>query len=237
MEILEWINIFPGTCPQRIFAWTQYRPIMKIFASHMWKKSWPAIYDLLTSFRQGNLSVVEWYNAVKAQMCLVKYPSETASILHRDIFCFSLKDEDFVSKAINECSVKLQKFPVSKVRQLAKKMEASKATMHHIRQVASYPQVAQINLMRHQRTDLLGRKSKWKQQSFRSRSKSHKRYLSEHKQQVPPYKKKLDPNQGHKRKDSCSKCGDSKHVEGSRCPARMFHCKICNKYGHCTSLY
>ena len=42
--------------------------------------------DLLISFRQGNQSVDEWYNAVQAQVSLVKYPPETASISHRDIF-------------------------------------------------------------------------------------------------------------------------------------------------------
>ena len=55
---------------------------------------WPQInkvrarFDLLTSFRQGNHSADEWYNAVQAQVSLAKYPPETASILHRDIFCF-----------------------------------------------------------------------------------------------------------------------------------------------------
>ena len=54
-------------------------------------------FDLCTSFRQGNHSVDEWYNAIQAQVPLAKYPPETASILHRDIFGFFLKDEQFVS--------------------------------------------------------------------------------------------------------------------------------------------
>ena len=140
------------------------------------------------------------------------------------------------SKTINECSVNFQKIPTSKVKQLAKKIEASKATTHHIKQVASDPQATQINLMRHQRTNLPPSKSKQKQHSFKSRSKSHKRYSSEHKQQVPPYKKKFDPYQAHSRKGRCFKCGDSKHVEGFKCPARKFQCKTCNKYGHFASL-
>ena len=41
-----------------------------------------ARFDLLTSFRQGNCSVDEWYNAVQAQVSLTKDPPETASILH-----------------------------------------------------------------------------------------------------------------------------------------------------------
>ena len=48
-----------------------------------------ARFDLLTSFRQDNLSVDEWYNAVEAQVSLAKYQPEIASILHGDIFCFS----------------------------------------------------------------------------------------------------------------------------------------------------
>ena len=98
--------------------------------------------DLLTSFRQGTRSVDEWYNVVQAQINLAKYPPETAKILHRDIFWFFLKDEDFFSKTINESSVDLHKFPTSRVCQLAKKMESSKATARHIKQVAGDPQVA-----------------------------------------------------------------------------------------------
>ena len=111
-------------------------------------------FDLLTIFRQGTRSVDEWYNMVQAQINLAKYPPETANILHKDIFCFFSKDEEFVSKTINEGSVDLDKFPVSKVCQLAKKMESSKATARHIKQVAGDPQVAQINLMHHQCTEL-----------------------------------------------------------------------------------
>ena len=44
--------------------------------------------DLLTSFRQGECSVNEWYNAVQAQINLAMYPPERAKILHRDIFWF-----------------------------------------------------------------------------------------------------------------------------------------------------
>ena len=74
-----------------------------------------AHFDLLTSFHQGNRNVDEWYNAVQAQVNLAKYPPETAKILHRDIFWFFMKDEDFVTKTINEGNVDIQKFPASKV--------------------------------------------------------------------------------------------------------------------------
>ena len=53
-----------------------------------------------------------------------------------------MKDEEFVSKTINVSSIDLEKFPASKVRQLAKKIKASKATVHHIKQDASDPEVA-----------------------------------------------------------------------------------------------
>ena len=89
--------------------------------------------------------------------------------------------------------------------------------------------------MKHQRTDLPPSKNKNKSKSFKSRQKTSKRYSREHKQ-VPPSKKKFDPQQAQKRKDICSKCGDSNHVEGFKCPAKKFQCKTCNKYGHVTSL-
>ena len=41
-----------------------------------------ARFDLLTSFKKGNHSVEEWYNAVQAQVSLAKYPPQTASILY-----------------------------------------------------------------------------------------------------------------------------------------------------------
>ena len=80
--------------------------------------------------------------------------------------------------------------------------------------------------MRHQRTDLPPSKSEWKQHSHKHRSKSQKRYSNEHKNQRPPFKK-FDPSQAHKRRDICSKCGDSKHVDSFKCPARKFQCKTC----------
>ena len=74
-----------------------------------------ACFDLLTSFCQGSRNVDEWYNVVQAQVNLAKYPPETATILHRDIFWFFMKDEDLVTKTINEGNVDIQKFPASKV--------------------------------------------------------------------------------------------------------------------------
>ena len=106
-----------------------------------------AHFDLLTSFWQGNRNMDEWYNAIQTQVNLAKYPLEMAKILHRDIFWFFMRDEDFITKMINEGNVDIQKFPASKVQQLVKKMESSKATAKHIRQVAGDPLAAQIQLM------------------------------------------------------------------------------------------
>ena len=91
-----------------------------------------AQFDLLTSFYQGSQNVDDWYNAVQAEVNLAKYLLETVKILHRNLFWFFMKDEDFVTKTINEGNVNIQKFPASKVRQLSKKMESSKATTKHI---------------------------------------------------------------------------------------------------------
>ena len=77
-------------------------------------------FDLITSFREGDMSVDEWYNAVQAEINLAKYPAETAKILHRDILWFFLRDEELVSKTINDSNIDLEKIPASKVRQLAR---------------------------------------------------------------------------------------------------------------------
>ena len=108
--------------------WTQFEEFCKPQSNEV-----QARFDVLTSFHQGSKSVDEWYNSVQAQVNLAKYSPETAKIFHRDIFWFFLHDEDFVSKTINEGSVDLDRFPASKVQQLAKKYESSKATARHIK--------------------------------------------------------------------------------------------------------
>ena len=106
-----------------------------------------ARFDLLTSFRQGDMSVNERYNAVQTQVALAKYPQETAQNLQRDVFWFFLEDELFVSKTLNEGHVELSKYPAITVCQLAKKMENSQTTAKHIKQVTRDPQVVQVNLL------------------------------------------------------------------------------------------
>ena len=129
--------------------WGKYKEYCKLQSNEV-----RARFDLLTSFCQGNHSIDEWYNAVQAQVNLARYPPETAKILHRDIFWFFLCDEEFVSRTISDGSVDLDKLPVRRVCQLAKKLGSSKATAQHIKQVSREPQAVQINLLWHQRTEL-----------------------------------------------------------------------------------
>ena len=156
--------------------------------------------------------------------------------MHNDIFWFFLHDEEFVSKTINNSNVDLDKFPASKVRQLAKKMESSKATEHHIKQVAGDPQAVQINLMRHLCTEIPAGKNKKNNSFVKPKQSSHKHAVEENPQTSSYNKKSFDPRNAHKNKDKCSKCGDSIHVEGFHCPAKKFQCKACHRFGHFTSL-
>ena len=138
-------------------------------------------------------------------------PIETSKKLHRDIFWFFLKTEEFVSKKINDSNTDQNRFPASKVRQLAKKMESSKVTARHIKQVASDPEMAQINLMRHQCTDLPASKHKKKKSFVKPRPPSHKNDTSD-RQQVPSYhnsnyKESFDAKNVYKNKERCQKCG------------------------------
>ena len=201
--------------------WTNFEDFCKPQANEV-----RARFDLLTSFRQGDKSVDEWFNAVQTQINLCQYPPETANILQRDIFWFFLKDEEFVSKTLNEGCADLQQYPASKVCQLAKKLESSKATARHIKQATSTAQAAQINLLRHQCTELSQKKKKGHKQKQHFKSKDSK----------PPYKKRPHPSQAHGSQDHCSKCGNTRHAQGFSCPGKKYLCKACKKYGHFTSL-
>ena len=65
-----------------------------------------------------------------------------------------------MSKTLNEGCADVDLYPASKVHQLAKKLESSKATARHIKQATSNPQAAQINLLRHQQTEQAHKKKK-----------------------------------------------------------------------------
>ena len=119
-------------------------------------------------------------------------------------------------------------------------MESSKATTWHIKQVASDPQVVQINLMPHQCTDLPASMHKRKKSFMKPRPPSDKNDAS-HRQQVSSYhnnnyRKSFDAKNVYKNKERCQKCGDSIHVEGFQHPAKKYQCKSCHKYGYFTSL-
>ena len=122
--------------------WSKFKEFCKLQANEV-----RARFDLLTSFWQGDKSVDKWFNTVQAQINLCNYPTKTANILHQDIFWFYMKDEEFVSKTLNEGCADLQQYPTSKIRQLAKKLEFGKATAQYIKQATSNAHAAQINLL------------------------------------------------------------------------------------------
>ena len=104
-------------------------------------------------------------------------------------FGFFLRDEEFVSKTINDSNIDLEKFPASKVRQLAKKLESSKSTARHVKKVSSEPKVTLVNLLKHQRTEIPPNKSKQKQFKNNKPRPQSMGYSSETNQQQAQYKK------------------------------------------------
>ena len=140
----------------------------------------------------------------RMQVNLTKYPPETAKILHCNIFWFFLHNEDFVTRTITEGSIDLDKFPTSRVHQLVKKFKSSKATVHHIKQVAGDPQATQINLMRHQLTELPTNRHNKKRRPT-GRPKPHKAPESSASNQV---KKSYDNRKPQRAHDCCNKCGN-----------------------------
>ena len=166
-----------------------------------------------------------------------KIPPEMAMILYRDIFCFFLRDEEFVSRTISDGSVDLEKFPASRVRQLAKKLESSKAMARHIKQVSGEPHAAQINLLYHQRMELPHHKYNKKKSHTKFNWNSNKpqcRNDLSHGQKIkgnhfPPTSNKPPPSGNH---NQCSMCGDTTHQEGFTCPVKKYQCRVCHKFGH-----
>ena len=105
-------------------------------------------------------------------------------------------------------------------------MESSKATAHGIKQVAGDPQAAQINLCRHQCTELPSGKYKKKKSSVKSKEANHKQHGSENYEVQTHHKKWFDPKSTHNNKDRYSKCGDTDHIEGFQCPAKNTNVKL-----------
>ena len=40
----------------------------------------------------------------------------------------------------------------------------------------------------------------------------------------------------HEMPEHCKKCGNSIHMQGFKCPAKKYQCKVCNKYDNLSSL-
>ena len=145
-----------------------------------------------------------------------------------------------MSRTISDGSIDLEKFPVSRVRQLAKKLESSKAMAQHIKQVSGETHAAQINLLWHQRMELPQQrhhKKKSHAKSTQSSTKPQCRNDLSHGQKIksshflPPLNR-LPPSSNH---NQCSKCGNTAHPEGFTCPVKKHQCKVCHKFGHFTS--
>ena len=188
----------PGACEMKTSIWTQFGENTRTSANHKPMKCTPSLICLQASGK----ATEAWISGImqcKPKSIWLNTPQN---------------DEQFVSKTINDNNVDIEKFLASKVRQLAKKMESSKATAHHIKQVVGDPQAAQINLMRHQCTEISPGKNKKKKSSVKPKQSSHKHAVQENPQMSSYNKKCFDPRNAHKNKDRCSKCGDSTHVEG-----------------------
>ena len=103
-----------------------------------------------------------------------------------------------MSRTITEGSVDLDKFPVSRVRQLAKKLESSKATACHIKQVAGDPQTTQISLMWHQRMEFSTTRHNKKRRPLNKQRQTH--HKTPENQVTGQVKKQYDNRTVQKRK-------------------------------------
>ena len=94
----------------------------------------------------------------------------------------------------------------------------------------------QINLLRHQCTELAVGKYKKKRSSVKPKQSNHKQHGSESYQVQNQHKKQFDAKSTHQNNDRCSKCGDTAHIEGFQCPTKKYQHKACHKLGRFTSL-
>ena len=76
-------------------------------------------------------------------------------------------------------------------------MESSKATAHHMKQVAGDPQAAQINLLQHQCTELPVGRYKKKKSSVKPKQSDYKQHGSESYQVQSQHKKQFDAKSAH----------------------------------------
>ena len=119
---------------------------------------------------------------------------------------------------------------------MAKKLESTQATAKYMRQVTKDPQATQVNLLRHQRTELPPSTFQRKQNKrYKSRQPPNKQYQEDkYKERMPQANGRHHKNQKEHTspEDRCNKCGDTPHIEGFRCPTNRFQCKHCHKFGH-----
>ena len=102
--------------------------------------------------------------------------------------------------------------------------------------MAGDPQAAQINLLRHQCTELPASKYKKKRPLWKPKQANYKNQGGDnHKLQVQQ-KKKFDTKGAYHDRNSCSKCGNTVNMEGFQCSAKKYQCKVCHKFGHFTSI-
>ena len=122
---------------------------------------------------------------------IIKLSTRNSPDSSKKHFWFFLSNESFISKTLDEGHVSLKNFPASKVRQMAKKFEGSQATAKRIKQVTYEPHATQINLLRHQRTELPPTKFKRKQNKrFKQRQPPNQKYPEDQYRERKPQQKK-----------------------------------------------
>ena len=145
-------------------------------------------FDLLTSFRQVIWVLMNGIMLFKHRSILQNMQLKQLRSYIETYFGFSSGRRN-LSVKINDSNIDLEKFPSSKVRQLAKRLESSKSTARHIKKMSSDPQATQVNLLRHQWTKTPPSKAKRKQfksNKFRSKNMGYSNEANYHQ---APYKK------------------------------------------------
>ena len=102
--------------------------------------------------------------------------------------------------------------------------------------MSSDPLATQVNVLRHQRTEIPPNKAKRKQFKNNKFGSKNMEYSNEANHQQAPYKKNefenkkaFNSRQILHSEDRCHKCGDSKHIEGFQCSAHKYQCRNCHK--------
>ena len=106
-----------------------------------------------------------------------------------------------------------------------------------MKQVTKEPHATQINLLRHQRTELPPSKAHRRQNKLRHKPNfNRENHHQAHYKPNEVTKKEFNPTQIHQNPERYHKCGDFQHTEEFRCSARKAQCKHCKRFGHFSSL-